>query len=881
MLGEDTASPYAVLVTPRSLGEAIAINAAANPQAPAIVAADLSTLTYGSLWHQVEHIGDALKQAGIGAQSRVGVALPDGAPLATTIAGVACHASVVPLNPRLTAAEIDALIVRLGLDAVILAEGADIPARSAALRHRACLFEVSSRAGGVELILRTPALSPANPNTSVGLDETAMILQTSGTTARPKLVPVTHRNLLSMAARLQSWFALTPSDRVLCVTPLYYAHGLKNALFVPLILGGSLACPARSSDAEFSNWLANLKPTWYSAGPTFHRSVLERARPSPSVNRQHSLRFLHSAAAPLPDAVREGLENLFGVPVLDSYGLSEAGLVAAQSMTRGGRKRGTVGKPWPGELAIRSDSGDIAEIGGPGEIVVRGQGLTQGYIDDADANRAAFIDGWFRTGDLGRIDADGFLTVVGRIKELINRGGEKIAPAEIDDALQRHPAVAEAAAFSVPHARLGEDIAAAVVLRAGAAATPLELRQFLQESLVTFKIPRRIHIIASLPKGDTGKVLRKELSRLFATPVARADISWASSLEIEIAAIWQKLLGRDEIGPNDDFFELGGDSLLAVEMLHAIERLTARTLPPSILFDASTIRQLTEILSQEGALHDRPLYQLSTGSQAPFFFFHGAFNTGGSYTKKLARLIGHDQPMFVVSPHGLDGTAIPHSLEAMAAERLPLIRDEQPHGPYRLGGYCLGGLVAFEAARLLVAAGETVEFIALIDPPTINARRSVQILLSTLALARRITGPAADHVMMRAWYDLTHADKASTVSASQLWRAWASVGRLWRDWIAKAARRSVISGDGETPNDALTKGNEYAIAMSHYRPAPLPVRTIYFESEYRAGSWARISPDLEVIKLTGDHGAVVHDPTEIAERLRAILAKPHVTPALA
>lgn len=866
-------APSFVYPPPQTLLDTLRAHAARRPEAPAFVFDDLAELNYHALLAQIEAVGNTLAGAGIGSRQRVAVVAPDGPMLAMMIATVACYATVVPLNSQLTAAEVDALFIALGIDAVIVAEGVETPARTAVARVGAALFEVARQSNGLVLTLKTaPRASTAVPAEP---DDAAVILRTSGTTARPKLVPVTHRNLQSMASRRQHWFGLGPADRGICVMPLYYAQGICNALLVQLILGASTAFPARRTAAEFCAWLGKFRPTWYSAGPTFHRAVLEHARAIPKGELRHALRFIQSGAAPLPPTVHDGLENIFGVPVLDTYGLSEAGNIAANSVAPQSRRRGTVGKAWPGEIALRGADGSIAERGGPGEILLRGAGVTPGYIDDPQANRA-FVDGWFHTGDLGEIDSDGFLTVVGRVKELINRGGEKIAPAEIDNALQRHPDVAEAASFPVPHPRLGEDVAAAVILRADATATPLALRQFLQETLVPYKIPRRIHLVSSLPKGETGKVLRQELTRLFATAAKQSGAAWASQLEIEIAAIWHRLLGADGIGPEDDFFELGGDSLLAVEMLAALERMTSRTLPTTLLFEAATIRRLASVLSQDGPIHHQPLVQLSKGSAVPFFYFHGAFNTGGGYTRELATLLGPEQALFVVAPHGLDGDPIPQSIAAMAADRVPLIRAAQPSGPYRLGGYCLSGLVAFEAARLLMAAGEVVEFVAMVDPPTINARPSVRALLSALALVRAVAGSDVDGAIRQMWYDLTAADRASRLSPAELGRAWQAVGAMGWDWLKR--RRHRATAVQEAQQSGTTRGEAYALAIARYRPAPLMVRTIYFEAEYRAEAWRRITPDLETIRLTGDHGSVVYDPSEMAQHLRRVLAEP---PALA
>ena len=339
----------------------------------------------------------------------------------------------------------------------------------------------------------------------------AFILQTSGTTAEPKLIPFSHGNMLAVAARVQSWFGLTPADRCLSVSPVCYSHGLKVTVFTPLITGGSVAFPRSPSSLDVDEWLGALRPTWYSAGPTLHRFMLDKTKPISNVRSTHGLRFVASGGMPLARGVREGLAEVLGVPVLEHYGSSEAAQTSSNLPPPGPYKPGTCGIPVSGTVKIVAESGREVSPGEHGEILLAGPTVTSGYLDAPELNSASFVDGWFRTGDIGSLDADGFLTLHGRKTEMINRGGQKISPAEVDDALQRHPDVAEAAAFGVPHPRLGEDVAAAVVLREGATVTPLELREFLLPSLAQFKIPRRIVFVDRLPKGATGKVQRLRL----------------------------------------------------------------------------------------------------------------------------------------------------------------------------------------------------------------------------------------------------------------------------------------------------------------------------------------------------------------------------------
>jgi oxalate---CoA ligase len=861
----------------QTVAEVIKMHAAASPEAPAIVLPNRAILTYDALQRQIDGIGAELKRAGIDAGSRIAVVLPDGPELAVAIAGVACHSTAVPLNPNLTGAELDDLFESQRLEAVILSDWVDSPAREIAKRRNVCQLEAIRWEGGVRLACRTPALPSLTEGRSVAPDDPAFILRTSGTMARPKLVPVTHRNLLARTARRQDWFALVPGDRVLCAAPLYYALGLESTLFAPLIIGASLACPSRSSEADFLTWLSELEVTWYSAGPTLHRSVLESALARGQVGFRHSLRFISSGGAPLPDAVRDGLEKFFGVPVLSCYGLSETGPVAYNSTDPKRRKRGTVGKPWPGEFAIRADDGRILVPGEIGEIVVRGPGVTPGYIDDPEANRAVFTDGWFRTGDVGRIDSDGFLIVVGRFKELINRGGEKIAPVEIDEALLRHPAVAEAAAFPVPHPRLGEDAVAAVVLRGEEIVTSLELRRFLLTTLAPFKIPRRIHIVAALPKGETGKVRRQELSRMFgAQSIDQHVPDFGSSLEVEIAEIWQRLLGRKNIGQDDDFFEMGGDSILATQMLFELERLTGRVLPDTILFETATIRQLAESVVEKDRETDAGLLvQLQPGNgHPPFFFIDGDFWGGGFYARRIAQFLGPEYPFYDLRSHGLYTDNIP-TIEQMATDYMALVLAAQPHGPYRLGGHCNGALIAWELARQLVASGRRVEMVAMIEPISLNARASIRLVANALDGALKLVVPNPKRRQARV-----------SSAVSLIWRKVQYVDKR----LYERKRKPDNSGDAlgvriEKRNGELAVRlqrlmEEYDREMVLYIPSPVATDILYFVSESNvqradvAGHvWRNLTPHLEIVVLPGDHFTCITTHAEtLVNHLRARLS---------
>jgi acyl-CoA synthetase (AMP-forming)/AMP-acid ligase II len=325
-------------------------------------------------------------------------------------------------------------------------------------------------------------------------------------------VPIRHRNLATSATNIGATYQLTPADRALCVMPLFHIHGIVASLLSTLASGGAVICPPGFDGLKFWGWVEEFRPTWYSAVPTMHQLLLARAERNAEVIAANRFRFIRSSSAPLPPVVMERLEAAFGAPVLESYGMTEAAhQMASNPLPPAPRKAGSVGVGVGVDVAIMDEAGNLLPQGAKGEVVVRGGNVVDGYENNPEANAAAFVDGWFRTGDQGMLDADGYLLLTGRIKELINRGGEKISPLEIDDVLLRHPAVAEALAFAVPHKILGEEVHAAVVLKAEAGER--ELREHCARALAEFKVPRQVHILEALPRGATGKLQRITMAK--------------------------------------------------------------------------------------------------------------------------------------------------------------------------------------------------------------------------------------------------------------------------------------------------------------------------------------------------------------------------------
>ncbi len=475
--------------------------------APAIIEPAGATVTYAELRQQVAHLAGQLNALGIGRNDRVAVVLPNGPEAAVSFLAVAACATAAPLNQAYREDEFRFYMDDLKAKALItLAD--DSPAAHAAAGPDVLRLTLDGRLGSYSLQQDGADITPVAP-TYAEPDDVALVLHTSGTTARPKIVPLMQRNLVVSAGNIRESLALTPEDRCLNVMPLFHIHGLIGALLASLSAGASVVASPGFDAFRFFGWLEEASPTWYTAVPTMHQLVLSRAgRQKETVDRT-KLRFIRSSSASLPPTVMAELEETFGAPVIEAYGMTEAShQMATNQLPPGQRKPGAVGVGAGVEVAIMDDAGTLLDQGATGEIVIKGGNVTSGYENNPEANESSFTDGWFRTGDQGYQDEDGYLFLTGRLKEIINRGGEKVSPREVDEVLLEHPAVAQAVAFAVPHERLGEEVAAAVVLSEGASADEKELREHASKHLADFKTPKHIIILEDIPKGATGKVQR-------------------------------------------------------------------------------------------------------------------------------------------------------------------------------------------------------------------------------------------------------------------------------------------------------------------------------------------------------------------------------------
>jgi acyl-CoA synthetase (AMP-forming)/AMP-acid ligase II len=430
-----------------------------------------------------------------------------------------------------------------------------------------------------------------------------LLLHTSGTTSRPKLVPLLHRNLCASAFNIGRTLRLSPDDCCLNVMPLFHIHGLVAGLLSSLAAGGRVVCAPDFSAPRFFEWMAEFRPSWYTAVPTMHQTILEQGRENADVIARHRLRFIRSSSAALPAPVMAELEAVFRVPVIESYGMTEAAhQMASNPLPPAQRKPRSVGRAAGPEIAIMDEHGGLLAAGERGEVVIRGANVMPGYNGNREANLSAFTNGWFRTGDQGYLDADGYLFLTGRLKEIINRGGEKISPREVDEALLEHPAIAQAVAFALPHPTLGEDIAAAVVLKEKNSASAHAIREFLFERLTDFKIPSQVVIVPAIPKGPTGKLQRIGLADKLAENLKKTDAAPRNEFERIVAEIFAEVLKINDFGVEDNFFALGGDSLRGTQVATRIQAIFDIDLSNAVIFRKPTVAELAEEIA--GSIED-------------------------------------------------------------------------------------------------------------------------------------------------------------------------------------------------------------------------------------------------------------------------------------
>jgi oxalate---CoA ligase len=700
-----------------TLYELLRFQAQNLPEAPAILCPDRKPLTYAELFSLVERTVAQLRGFGVAPNDRIAVVLPNGPEMALAFLSTACAGTSAPLNLSYTADEYEFYLQDLKAKAIILSQGSDSPALQVAERLEIRVLEISSsvdKPAGFFSIVGAPTLSSSGFDHCQG-DHCGLVLHTSGTTSRPKLVPLSHKNMCISSENIAMSLNLGIADRCLNVMPLFHIHGLMGALCSSLFAGGSVICTPGFDDGRFFEWVKTLHPTWYTAVPTMHQAILSRASMHEEIIASSPFRVIRSCSASLPPQLKSDLEKAFDTPVVEAYGMTEAcHQISMNPLPPCERKPKSVGIPTGTEVAILNDTGELLPSGEVGEIGIKGLNVTGGYENNPTANADSFTNGWFRTGDQGCIDSDGYIFITGRIKEIINRGGEKISPREVDEVFLDHPQVDQAIAFALPHPTLGQDVAVAVVARKGSAVDEEQLREFAFTRLAAFKVPSRVVLVDSIPKGPTGKLQRIGLDQKLAGMLRPVYVAPRNETERVIADIWTRLLKIERIGVKDNFFLMGGDSITAVRFVSEVKTRFGIELPLQSVFRSPTVEQIGRVISQ--GIEKSPshsLVKISSGSgQARLFCVPG---TMGNVFVDLGDLAGFLEPEYTV--YGFqDSHRNPMRIEKLSSKYLQEMISVDREGPYYLMGICSGAVVAFEMAQQLRAMGKMVAFLAMVEP---------------------------------------------------------------------------------------------------------------------------------------------------------------------
>lgn len=523
--------------------------------------------TYKELLNEIKKFQDFFQNNSIKLYHRIGVFTAEQPTNILAILSAFCYSACVPLNSACNLKELDFLISYLNICCLVVSS-ATPDLIKVAKKNGMALMQISKNKDNnfeMKLICSLKIERKIKSDASI-------ILHTSGTTAKPKIVPLSKENIFSASKNIVKVLKLTSKDICLSSMPLFHVHGLMVAIST-LFSGGTLVCAEKFEPNNFFDWIKKYKPTWYTGSPTVHQTIIEQAEKKKIKNTK--LRFIRSSSAPLQPMVLEKLESIFQAPVAESYGMTEACLqITSNLLPPGKRKPGSAGKPIGLSLKIVNKKGKIAKPGEIGEIYIKGDNVIRAYENNTEANKSSFLSGWLKTGDLGFLDKDGYLFINGRVKEMINKGGENISPREIDEAILRCPNVMQAVAFSMPHKSLGEDVAAAVILKKKDAKAEKKIRIFLIKELSSYKIPSVFYFVDELPKTAAGKLKRVGLYDFLESKKDHKNVPklTANRLDRMILKIWQNILNLKNIGLNDNFFEIGGDSLKITLILAELEK---------------------------------------------------------------------------------------------------------------------------------------------------------------------------------------------------------------------------------------------------------------------------------------------------------------------
>jgi acyl-CoA synthetase (AMP-forming)/AMP-acid ligase II/acyl carrier protein len=565
----------------------------------AIESPDCKNISFFELNKKIIEIRKIFCNFGLSKKDRVALIMPNGR--ATVICGLSIlsFGTLAPLNPKYKKQEFEFYLSDLQPKAIIIPKGELSPAISVAEKMGIAVLEIEQ--ANLSFYHQGEKLLPSEKDFSslAKLEDTALVLHTSGTTSRPKIVPLSQKNLLVSANNTIRTLNLNSEDLCLNVMPFFHIHGLVVSL-ATLMSGGTLIYPISFNVKAFPLWLFDYQVTWYTAAPTIHQAVVKEFKNSSFEVSQINLKKIRSSSSPLSKELIYELEEIFAAPVIESYGMTEAALqITSNQLPPEKRKAGSAGRADGPELKIVNEDGEAVSIGEIGEVLIKGDNVISAYENNELATQDSFSDGWFRTGDLGYLDEDNYLFITGRVKEMINKGGEKISPREIDEIIMQHPAVYQAVAFAVPHISLGEEVGVAIVLNKEHNLSKEDVQKFVKLYLADFKVPQLIFFLSDIPKGPTGKFQRiglyEKLKKIKDMGNNNHSIT-ISEQENQFLEIWREVLEMPEISTLDNFFELGGDSLRAKELVEKLKKMDYK-IEVEDIFNCPTIKSLVSYIN--------------------------------------------------------------------------------------------------------------------------------------------------------------------------------------------------------------------------------------------------------------------------------------------
>ncbi len=699
------------------------------------------TLDFIHLFRYTKFINTLLSEHGIRQHDRVALVMEQGMLMSATSLAVMTGCVCVPINPAQTVSEIKRLLERHRIASVIVSKQFVSLARSIDDAQQLDIIQVDKEA----LFLSSDDVT--GKEYKPGKPDIALILHTSGSTSTAKAVALSHLQLIASANNVLRSLELTDNDRCLNAMPPFHIGAIVDLSLAPLMAGGQVIVTADANAESFWSICESSRPTWYQGVPTMLTSIKDTA-PGNAVDICRSLRFIRAVSSKLSSVLAESVQETLETPVIEIYGMTEAaGLITSNPLSA--NKTGSVGVSAGPELKILDQHGNEAASGSEGEILIKGDNVITAYVEDPETNQTSFIGGWLRTGDRGYLDAEGYLFITGRIKEIINRGGEKISPLEIDLLLAELPDVVEAAAFPLPHPTLGEEVAVAIVKNADSNITGQSIRSHLQEKLAAYKLPQQVFFVDALPRAAGGKLKRHEIAAIVQADDKNRQDREADlpddRLAQKIAREWKAILNLEQIRRDDNFFELGGDSLKAATLMNRLEKKNKLSLPTALLFDKPDFYQLYEYIRKtlaenvaaetstavadvlpSGLEHRfRKTMQAWPGKRLKTGSLINGFNTLGElpplfwccqFYEEVMPLIeglGSDQPVYVM--HSLNNMVKREKRDypQLAKRYISEITAIQHSGPFYIGGFCGGARVAHEIARKLQADGYDVGLLCL------------------------------------------------------------------------------------------------------------------------------------------------------------------------